>query len=220
MVGWPPVSYDDRPASYLDPGLPAGRLTFPRWKRLPFCGARRITNGSPLYRDLCLIDRMRPRRDSGATVSEAWQRGTCLGSSCMADILVPVGTATTLLMPSMVFNPKTWRAASCEWGYRGDAAEAVSRLPVGKCRRWRPGGLDRLQPRHPRHPGVSRVRRLAVRRLPRPRASRDEAAHQGWMPLLPPIRGDASPGGGPPGIWRNAPWVRLLTTTSWSASTA
>ena len=146
--------------------------------------------------------------------------GTCLGSNCMADILVLVDTATTLLMPSMVFNPKTWRAASCEWGYRGDAAEGVSSLPVGKCRRWRPGGLDRLQPRHPRHPGVSRVRRLAVCRLPRPRASRDEAAHQGWMPLLPPIRGDASPGGGPPGTWRNAPWPRLSTTMSWSVRTA
>ena len=73
----------------------------------------------------------------------------------------------------------------------------------------------------PRHPGVSRVRRMAVRRLPRLRASRDEAAHQGWMPLrLPPIRGDASPGGRTPGIWRNAPWPRLLTTTSWSAPTA
>src|SRR5690554_885903 len=75
---------------------------------------------------------MRPRRDSGATVSEAWLRGTCLGSSCMADILILVDTATTLLMPSTVFNPKTWRAASCEWGYRGGAAEVKGQPPSGQ----------------------------------------------------------------------------------------
>jgi len=195
-------------------------LTFPRWKRLPFCGARRITNGSPLYRDLCLIDRMRPRRDSGATVSEAWKRGTCLGSSCMADILVLVDTATTLLMPSMVFNPKTWRAASCEWGYRGGAAEGVSSLPVGKCRRWRPGGLDRLQPRYP---GTRAFQGCAAWRY---------AASQGFAhpETRPPIRagchcyhpfGEMPPqGGGPPGTWRNAPWPRLSTTMSWSVTTA
>src|SRR5690554_1272704 len=54
----------------------------------------------------------------------------------------------------------------------------------------------------PRHLGVSRVRRLAVRHLPRPRASRDEAAHPGWMPYLffgidvpPPTRGFTFPVG-------------------------
>src|SRR5690554_3229588 len=54
----------------------------------------------------------------------------------------------------------------------------------------------------PRHPGVLRVRRLAVRHLLRPRASRDEAAHLGWMLHLffgtdvpSPTRGFTSPVG-------------------------
>lgn len=54
----------------------------------------------------------------------------------------------------------------------------------------------------PQYPGVSRVRRLAVRHHPRPRASRDEAAQPGWMLHLllgtqvpSPTRGSTFPGG-------------------------
>src|SRR5690554_320410 len=139
----------------------------------------------------------------------------------MADILVLVDTATTLLMPSMVFNPKTWRAASCEWGYRGDAAQAMSSLPVGKCRRWRPGGLDRFQPRHPRHrafQGCAAWRYAITQGLAHPetRPPIRAGCHCDYNPFgeMPPQ------GGGPPGTWRKTPWPRLSTTMSWSVTTA